>query len=115
MIQKGWKKYTNYLKNNIQNDPLQTHLNLSDMKNKEKKGASKIIQSRRLMLEYIDEHPDFPDFIKPEFKSEAVNIFNRIMAMAGVVELTFRRTYAHYDEIDPKTGKGKGKNEKPNP
>ena len=70
-----------------------------------KKEASKIIRARVLLLEYIDENPYFPDYIKPEFKIEASNMFNQINSMAGIIELVFRRTYIHYDEIDPITGK----------
>lgn len=53
------------------------------------------------LMEYIDKHPYFPDHVKEETKQVVANHFNCIGQYLGLLELTFRRTYEHKDQIDP--------------
>lgn len=57
------------------------------------------------LMNYIDSHEYFPDFVKDETKQVIANHFNIISKVLGLVELTYRRTYDHKDEINYKDGK----------
>ena len=60
-------------------------------------------------MEYIDENEFLPDFYKTELKEIVVTMFNPIGEMLGSMELLFRRTYAHKDELNEIDGTPKNK------
>lgn len=61
------------------------------------------------LLAYIDSHPFLPDFFKKEMKQVTVSMFNPISEMLGNMELLYRRTYAHKDELNESDGTAKKK------
>jgi len=59
------------------------------------------------LMKHIDEHPFLPDFFKTEMKQVAVSMFNPIGEMLGNMELLYRRTYMHKDELNELDGTAK--------
>ena len=71
------------------------------------KKQDKLSQAKKLVMEHIDESVYLPHFFKDQLKEVARKMFDPIRSMLGNMELLYRRTYKHKDELRESDGKAK--------
>lgn len=67
----------------------------------------KLNQARKLVMEHIDQSEWLPHFFKAQLKEVARHMFDPIRVMLGNMEILYRRTYKHKDELREIDGKAK--------